>query len=135
MASEKIRQSKMKYQKSTKGRERHNEANARYKKTKKGKEANSRYSKSTKAKTTRKKYGRSKVKKESRVRYDKSTKGREAALKARHGSGAIECWNKFFEKQLGCCAICGRHQSELKQRLALDHDHETGEYRGLLCTR
>jgi len=40
---------------------------------------------------------------------------------------------KFFEKQKGCCAICGKHQSLFKRRLALDHNHKTGQLRGLLC--
>jgi hypothetical protein len=45
----------------------------------------------------------------------------------------IEEYNKIFEKQNGCCAICSRHQSEFKQRLCIDHDHKTGKIRGLLC--
>jgi hypothetical protein len=31
------------------------------------------------------------------------------------------------------CAICQRHQSEFKISLAVDHCHETGTVRGLLC--
>ena len=31
------------------------------------------------------------------------------------------------------CAICDKHQSVLNKTLAVDHDHETGEIRGLLC--
>ncbi len=42
---------------------------------------------------------------------------------------------EFFEKQKGCCAICGKHQSQFKMRLALDHNHRTGKLRGLLCYR
>jgi hypothetical protein len=45
----------------------------------------------------------------------------------------LEDYNKMFEEQQGCCAICGRHQSELKRALAVDHSHETGKVRGLLC--
>ena len=44
-----------------------------------------------------------------------------------------EDYNALFEAQAGCCAICGRHESELKQKLHVDHDHVTGEIRGLLC--
>jgi hypothetical protein len=40
---------------------------------------------------------------------------------------------EIFNKQQGCCMICGRHQSELKLALAIDHDHTTGKIRGLLC--
>ena len=39
----------------------------------------------------------------------------------------------MFKEQYGCCAICGKHQSELKKALAVDHDHRTGKVRGLVC--
>ena len=42
-------------------------------------------------------------------------------------------YEKLFEKHKGCCAICGRCQSELKRTLCIDHDHKTREIRGLLC--
>jgi len=45
----------------------------------------------------------------------------------------IEQYNELFNKQQGYCAICGKHQSELKVRLSVDHNHETDEVRGLLC--
>jgi hypothetical protein len=37
--------------------------------------------------------------------------------------------------QAGKCAICGKHESEFKNRLAVDHNHKTGLVRGLLCYR
>lgn len=39
----------------------------------------------------------------------------------------------LFIQQKFCCAICGTHQSELSKALCVDHDHLTGEVRGLLC--
>lgn len=45
----------------------------------------------------------------------------------------IEDYNKMFDEQKGYCAICQRHQSTFKRRLAIDHDHLTGKVRGLLC--
>jgi len=45
----------------------------------------------------------------------------------------VEDYYEMFAKQKGCCAICGRHQSEFKRALSVDHNHETGEIRGLLC--
>lgn len=42
-------------------------------------------------------------------------------------------YDKLFEKQGECCAICGKHQSKLKTTLNVDHNHETGKIRGLLC--
>jgi hypothetical protein len=32
------------------------------------------------------------------------------------------------------CAICGTHASDLNKALAVDHDHNTGKIRGLLCS-
>jgi len=42
-------------------------------------------------------------------------------------------YNKMFESQLGLCAICHKPEAEIK--LAVDHDHDTGRIRGLLCKK
>jgi hypothetical protein len=47
----------------------------------------------------------------------------------------IEEYNKLFNIQNGKCAICGRHQNELIKALAVDHNHITGNVRGLICVR
>jgi hypothetical protein len=47
----------------------------------------------------------------------------------------LEEYNQMFEDQKGCCAICGKHQSELKHTLHVDHNHETGLIRALLCKK
>lgn len=39
----------------------------------------------------------------------------------------------FFKAQNGACAICKKPQSMFKRRLNLDHNHKTGQLRGLLC--
>lgn len=41
----------------------------------------------------------------------------------------------MFVEQQGCCAICGRHQSEFKARLSVDHNHATKKIRKLLCSQ
>lgn len=46
---------------------------------------------------------------------------------------SVEEYNLLFEKQEGRCLICHKHQSELKRSLYVDHNHESGEVRGLLC--
>ena len=46
---------------------------------------------------------------------------------------SVADYNAMFQKQEGRCAICLKHQSEIKLRLYVDHDHETGKVRGLLC--
>jgi hypothetical protein len=50
----------------------------------------------------------------------------------RHGI-TEEQYKLTFEKQEGKCAICDRHQDELKTKLHIDHDHRTNKIRGLLC--
>lgn len=44
-----------------------------------------------------------------------------------------EDYARLFSEQGGVCAIC--HRRQRKQRLSVDHDHETDRVRGLLCTR
>ena len=46
---------------------------------------------------------------------------------------SLDEYNTLFDSQKGCCAICGRHQVELKRKLAVDHCHTTGKIRSLLC--
>lgn len=42
-----------------------------------------------------------------------------------------EEYETLFYQQRGVCAICGK--SPTKRLLVVDHDHETGRVRGLLC--
>lgn len=39
----------------------------------------------------------------------------------------------LYQKQNGCCAICGKSEKDNGQRLALDHNHSTHQVRALLC--
>jgi hypothetical protein len=41
-------------------------------------------------------------------------------------------YTAILKEQKGRCAICGRKQ---RRHLAVDHNHKTGEIRGLLCFR
>lgn len=45
----------------------------------------------------------------------------------------LEQYNNMFREQQGCCVVCGKHQSELKLSLAVDHNHASGNIRQLLC--
>jgi membrane-associated HD superfamily phosphohydrolase len=45
----------------------------------------------------------------------------------------LEDYEVLFNKQGGVCAICGK--PETTRRLSIDHNHETGMVRGLLCSR
>jgi hypothetical protein len=57
---------------------------------------------------------------------------RRAHLKRTYGI-TEEQYQEIFQKQNGNCAVCKRHQTVFKQRLAVDHNHKTGQIRGLLC--
>lgn len=61
-------------------------------------------------------------------------KKREKDLILHYGI-TLDEYNKIFEQQKGCCAICNKCQSKLKNRLGVDHNHITGKIRGLLCVR
>ena len=44
-------------------------------------------------------------------------------------------YQALYEAQKGNCACCGIPESDFKRQLHVDHDHETGKVRGLLCTQ
>lgn len=56
----------------------------------------------------------------------------ERRLMATYGITAEEYW-AIYEFQGGCCYICRRATGTGKKRLSVDHCHETGRVRGLLC--
>lgn len=47
----------------------------------------------------------------------------------------IDTYNKILISQENKCAICGKSQDEFPRALSVDHNHVTGEVRGLLCVR
>ena len=53
-------------------------------------------------------------------------------LRIRYGITCGDYW-RLFERQGGRCAVCGGRPG--KRRLAVDHDHDTGEIRGLCHVR
>lgn len=45
-----------------------------------------------------------------------------------------EKYEEILKNQMGGCAICGKQvNAKGKKRLHIDHDHQTGKIRGLLC--
>lgn len=60
-------------------------------------------------------------------RYRKDDK-RKHNLKTRYGLTEAD-YDEMLEKQRGLCALCG---DEMK-RPVVDHCHETGKVRGILC--
>lgn len=61
---------------------------------------------------------------------------REAQMRRLYGIGVTE-YDAMFEEQQGLCAICGMTEQMTRlgvtRGLCVDHDHETGKVRGLLC--
>ena len=62
--------------------------------------------------------------------YEESQKN--AMLKKQYGI-SLEEYDAMMQAQDGNCAICNRSQQEFKNSFDVDHDHTTGEVRGLLC--
>lgn len=46
---------------------------------------------------------------------------------------SVDELEEMFIQQSGRCAICFKREDDSPQRLDLDHDHETGRVRALLC--
>jgi len=62
-------------------------------------------------------------------------KDRRAELNLKQYGLSQKEWDEMFHAQNQCCAICGKHQSNFKYRLAVDHCHSTGKIRALLCPK
>lgn len=45
----------------------------------------------------------------------------------------LDTYNNILKNQNGCCAICGMPEWASKKKLHVDHDHESGTIRGILC--
>ena len=45
----------------------------------------------------------------------------------------LEQYDKMLFNQNGKCACCGKHHTDEHYSLAVDHDHNTGAVRALLC--
>lgn len=88
-----------------------------------------------------------KIKKESAAEYRKNNKeavsAREKAYKKGKGRPAywkkqgiiltIERYEEMISEQNGCCGICGEFRLPEQRVLVVDHNHNTGKIRGLLC--
>ena len=66
-------------------------------------------------------------------RPERKAADREGHLKRKYGITLAD-YDRMFDAQGGVCAICGEPRPE-ERTLHVDHDHETGAIRGLLCFR
>ena len=57
---------------------------------------------------------------------------RRAKLKDKYGI-SIEMYDSMFEQQKGVCALCNKPHK--RRPLNVDHCHQTGKIRGLLCDK
>ena len=94
------------------------------------------YRKSAKGKATRKRWEAAnpeKVKAYNET-YRNSSKGKAAAERAKLSKYNIspEMYALMYAEQKGACAICRKPEKKGK-KLAVDHCHDTGKVRGLLC--
>lgn len=91
-----------------------------------------RYRNSTKGRETRQKWKNSPEGKEALQRYSESAKRKatygKSRLKRKYGPGIFAFISERTKLQNGRCAICG-----IEDKLVVDHNHQTGELRGLLC--
>jgi hypothetical protein len=60
------------------------------------------------------------------------TKAREYHLLRKYGI-TEEQYEELLKLQEECCAVCKQHHTSFPRKLAVDHNHRTGEIRGLLC--
>ncbi len=67
-------------------------------------------------------------------KWAKLTKEQRRELKLKEAYGlSLEEYNNILSSQNEMCAICGKKQGEERFPLHVDHDHQTGKIRGLLC--
>jgi len=70
-----------------------------------------------------------------KVKKGKASYYREWHLQSKYGISSSD-YETMLEQQQGNCAICEINVKHCEnQRLAVDHDHDTGEVRKLLCKK
>lgn len=67
-------------------------------------------------------------------RWTYPEKHKNILLKRKYGI-TFEQYNEMLKKQKDKCAICLKDKTNFKISLAVDHNHQTGKIRGLLCIR
>jgi len=65
---------------------------------------------------------------------DYQNRRRNERFKRRYGI-TLDDYNEMLKKQSNKCKICKISPDNLKRKLCIDHCHETGKIRGLLCDK
>ena len=72
------------------------------------------------------------------VRFEKWKAGKRQGTLKRYGL-TLDDYEKLYKSQRGRCAICARSHRKAHglrgESFHVDHDHRTGQVRGLLCRR
>lgn len=58
---------------------------------------------------------------------------RKNNMQKNFGKGILETYKHLFDLQGGVCAICQSPENGRYAHLSVDHNHDTGKIRGLLC--
>jgi hypothetical protein len=79
------------------------------------------------------------MKRRVRTAEEKKLSRKSIGLRKKYGIGNEE-YDRMFAKQDGLCAICGVSEAKVADKtgpkpLGVDHCHDTGRIRGLLCGR
>lgn len=64
---------------------------------------------------------------------ENTLKNRERRLKTAYGITNAQ-YDEMLKRQEYKCFVCERPETDFPKRLAVDHDHKTGEIFGLLCS-
>ena len=67
-------------------------------------------------------------------RYNNRDKYHKSTLKLKYGI-TPDIYAQMLLDQNDCCAICNKHKDSMDTRMYVDHNHETGAIRGLLCRK
>jgi hypothetical protein len=65
---------------------------------------------------------------------EKYKKNKFAIIEKKYGL-TEQAYNEMWSEQSGRCKICNKHEQELGKVLYVDHCHNTGKVRGLLCNK
>lgn len=65
-------------------------------------------------------------------KYDRGDSRRDRNLKYRYGI-SIEEYDELLQQQKGACAICDKKYEKGSKQFHIDHCHDNGHIRGILC--